>query len=223
MGEQPAHAVRALKEAGRQSVWLIHRPHEQPRTVKSWGVGPSMLIKLALGIAQPQRQIAGARLLADAGISTARVAGPWRLAWNGGPVVQLELDYVDGRSALDMARDATLREGDLRRASDAVGRLVAGMIAAGIFNRDMILANLVVDAHYQAWQIDTVGVRRAGRRAIAAARMLERLGVQLPVMKERLRPAAWMPGLRRILSSLPKPDRAEAIRWLQEHRRRRSG
>ncbi len=223
MGEQPAHAVRALKEAGRQSVWLIHRPHEQPRTVKSWGVGPAMLVKLALGIAQPQRQVAGARLLADAGIKTARLAGPWRLAWNGGPMVQLELDYVEGRSALDMARDAALREGDLRRASDAVGRLVAGMIAAGLFNRDMILANLVVDAHHQAWQIDTVGVRREGRRAVAAARMLERLGVQLPVMKERLGPAAWMPGLRRILSSLSKPDREEAIRWLQEHRRRRSG
>ena len=61
-------------------------------------------------------------------------------------MVQLELDYVDGRSALEMARDASLRKGDLRRASDAVGRLVAGMIAAGLFNRDMILANLVIDA-----------------------------------------------------------------------------
>jgi hypothetical protein len=49
--------------------------------------------------------------------------------------------------------------------------------------------------------------------------MLERLGVQLPVMKERLVPAAWLPGLRQILGALAKPDRKAAIRWLQAHRR----
>src|SRR5262245_41150249 len=117
MGDPPAHAVRTLKDAGRRSVWLIHRPQEQRRTLKRWGLGPFMLLKLALGIAQPQRQAAGARHLEKAGIDTARVAGRWRLAWNRGPLVELELEYVEGRSALDMARDRGLAEGDLRRAS----------------------------------------------------------------------------------------------------------
>jgi hypothetical protein len=223
MGDLPAHAVRPLKEAGRRSVWLIQRPSQAPRTLKRWGLGPGMLVKLALGIAQPQRQVAGARLLAGAGIPTPRLAGGWRVRWRKGPVVELEIDYVEGRSALDLARDPGLRGAELRRVSEAVGRLAASMVSAGLFNRDMILANLVIDEQHQAWQIDTVDVRRAGDRAQAAARLIERLSIQLPVMRDRLVHAAWMPGLRRILRALTDADRARAIRWLRAHRRRRSG
>jgi hypothetical protein len=217
----PAHAVRRLKDAGRQSVWLIRRPGEQPRTLKSWPLTPVLLLKLALGIAQPQRQVRGASRVAGAGVPTAKVCG-WRLAW-GRPRVEIELLWVPGRSAFDLVSPASLSAADRRRASAAVGRVVAGLVAAGLFNRDLKLSNLVVDfsaGRPEVWLIDTVGIRRLRRPAAEIARMLERLAVQPAECGIALSPSAWMPAMRHALGGLSAATRRAVVRRLQAHRRR---
>jgi hypothetical protein len=179
--------VRRLKDAGRQSVWLIQRPGEQPRTLKSWPLTPLLLVKLALGIAQPQRQLRGARRVARAGIPTAEVcclklawgrprpAGPRKLRGHGRPQVEIELGWVEGSSAYDLVSSGSLSPSDRRRTSAAVGRVVAKLVEAGLFNRDLKLSNLIVDfsaGRADVWLIDTVGIRRlrAARRAARPGR-----------------------------------------------------
>ncbi len=222
MVSTPAHAVRQLKESGEHPVWLVQRPGEAPRTLKTWSVTPTMCLKLVLGIAQPQRQIAGARRLERAGLRTPAIPAGWRFARRGRPVVEMELAFVEGLSALEAIRDRTLDGPYRRAASAAVGEVVAEMIEAGIFNRDMKLANLILCDGGQAtevWQIDTVGVRSTRRRVKETARMLERLGVQLALIGSRLDSAVWVPAVRHALRGLDLDDRREVVRRLKAHRR----
>jgi hypothetical protein len=217
----PAHAVRRLKDAGRHSVWLVHRPGEQPRTLKTWPLTLRLLVKLALGIAQPQRQISGASRLARAGIPTAEVCCR-RVAW-GRRQVEIELGWVEGSSAYDLVSSGSLGPADLRRASAAVGRAVARLIEAGLFNRDVKLSNLVVGSTAdgpEVWLIDTVDIRRLRRPAVEIARMLERLAVQPARGGIVLTPPVWMPAMRHALRGLPGPMRRAVVRRLQTHRRR---
>jgi len=219
----PAHAVRRLKESGEHPVWLVQRPGEAPRTLKTWSVTPAMCVKLALGIAQPQRQIAGARRLERAGLRTPAIPGGWRFARRERRVVEMELAFVEGLSALEAIGDRTLAGPYRRAASAAVGEVVAGMVEAGLFNRDMKLANLILADRGEktdVWQIDTVGVRTTRRRVKETARMLERLGVQLSIMGPRPDPAVWVPAFRHALRGLDIEDRREVVRRLQAHRRR---
>jgi hypothetical protein len=246
----PAHAVRRLKDAGRQSVWLVHRPGEQPRTLKTWPLTPLLLVKLALGIAQPQRQLRGARRLARAGIPTAEVYG-MRVAWSRPgpgwprkqrgprspqgcrdrsehgrsrrPQVEIELAWVEGGSAYDLVSSESLSVSDRRRASAAVGRAVARLIEAGLFNRDVKLSNLVVGSTGQrpeVWLIDTVDIRRLRRPAVEIARMLERLAVQPARSGIALTRPSWVPAMRHALRGLPGATRRAVVRQLQAHRRR---
>lgn len=215
MPSTPTHALRPLKEAGRQTVWLIQRPGEQQRTLKTWVLTPWLAFKLLLGIAQPQRQTAGARLTQRAGVRTAPVMGSWRPAWRGRPVIELELGFVPGRSAQEVARDPGLSDREQRRGSAAIGRLAALLLAAGLLNRDFKLNNVIIDDAGEPWMIDTVGVRRSYRPEAAAARMLERLSLQLP---RPVRTAAWVPGMRHALRGLPARSRREVVRRLRQHR-----
>ncbi len=216
---EPAHAVRKLKAAGEHPVWLVHRPGEEPRTLKAWSLTPVRLLQLFLGFAQPQRQIASAGRLDRAGIRTPAMCGRWRFARRGRPVIELEHVYVEGRSALELARDETLGPGEVRRVSEAVGDVVAAMVTAGLVSRDFKLANLIVSETGDVWLIDTVAIR-AGRSSRAVARTLERLGVQVPVMGSRLSPAAWFPALRRAMGAIPAHRRRAVARSLRAHRRR---
>jgi hypothetical protein len=264
--------VRRLKDAGRQSVWLIQRPGEQPRTLKSWPLTPLLLVKLALGIAQPQRQLRGARRVARAGIQTPEVCR-FRMAWaeqgghgrprpggppeqgghgrprpggppeQGGPRspegcthkgehgrsgrpqprIEIELAWAPGFSALELVSSASLSEADRRRASAAVGRLVARLVEANLFNRDLKLSNVVVDVSAgrpDVWLIDTVGVRRLRRPAVQIARMLERLAVQPARGGVALTPPVWMPAMRHALGGLAAATRRAVVRRLQAHRQR---
>ncbi|MHC4211047.1 MAG: BUD32 family EKC/KEOPS complex subunit [Planctomycetota bacterium] len=235
MSTPPAHAVRRLKDAGRQSVWLIQRPGEQPRTLKSWPLTPLLLVKLALGIAQPQRQLRGARRVARAGIPTAEVcclklawgrprpAGPRKLRGHGRPQVEIELGWVEGSSAYDLVSSGSLSPSDRRRTSAAVGRVVAKLVEAGLFNRDLKLSNLIVDfsaGRADVWLIDTVGIRRLRRPEPEIARMLERLAVQPARGGIALTPPVWMPAMRHALGGLAAVTRRAVVRRLQAHRQR---
>ena len=177
---QPAHAVRCLKAAGARSVWLVHRPGEVPRTVKGWPMTPSLALKWVLGQSQPQRHVRLARRLAGAGVATPRVAGgPRWVRRHGSVLLELELEHVPGRTALEV-----LRAGDplaVRHAAEAVATMLRRLIAARLFNRDLKLSNIVVAAApggWEAWLLDPVGVRTMGDVRGQTARMLERLEVE---------------------------------------------
>jgi len=214
----PAHAVRQLKEHGEHPVWLVHRPGEEPRTLKTWSLTPIRLVQLGGGFARPQRQIAGARRLGRAGVRTPAICGSWRYARRDGLVVELDHVYVEGRSAWELAKDPHTPRQDIRRISRGLGDVVAAMVAADLLNKDFKLNNVIVAADGVIWIIDTDGVRRIRSRVQGAARMLERLGVQLPIMGDRVCPAAWMPAMRRALRPLSRQQRQEVVQLLRAHR-----
>lgn len=217
MATAPPHAVRQLKTLGEHPVWLVHRPGETPRTLKTWTVTPLRLLQLAIGTARPQRQIAGSKRLERAGVRTPAIRGGWRFARRR-RLIELEHDFVEGRSAWDLAKDEGTPSEEIRRVSAAAGDVVVAMLAAGLLNKDLKLNNLIVAADGRVWIIDTDGVRRSGQRVTDAARMLERLGVQLTIMGSRVGPEVWFPAVRRVLRSLPRQERREVVRSLRAHR-----
>ncbi len=224
MPKPPAHAVKCLKSAGLNSVWLIHRPGEGPRTLKAWPVTIELLLKIVLGIAQPQRQIRGAKQLARAAVDPATVCGSWRLVRRDRrSFIQLELDYVPGPSALEALREGNLSEVERRRAATAVGRIVAKLAVAGLFHRDLTLTNLIVKETSEPAQIcvvDTVGVRRIRRPVPEIARMLERLVVQPDFNRIPVPRMVWMPLLLAAMRPLAPTTRQAVFRTLKQHRRR---
>lgn len=227
MDNPPPHAIECLKAAGRQSVWLIGRPGEEPRTLKTWPLSPALALKLLLGIAQPQRQIRATKRLTRAGLNAAPVIGRWKIILQQRiPVVQLELKFVPGRSAFELAPPRSLSDPERRRAATSIGRTVAQLTAAKLFHRDLKLSNLIIDATYprnEVWLIDTVGVRPMRRGATQIARMLERLAVQLTVSGDRLPAVVWMPVILHALRPLPVRTRRAVVQRLKQHRSRRSG
>ena len=224
MPKPPAHAVKCLKSAGLNSVWLIHRPGEEPRTLKTWPVTIELLFKIVLGIAQPQRQIRGAKRLARAGVDPATVCGSWRFVRRDRrSFVQLELDYVPGPSALEALCEQNLSQAEQRWAAAAVGRIVAKLAVAGLFHRDLTLTNLIVKEASEPAQIcvvDTVGVRRIRRPVPEIARMLERLGVQPDFNRIPVPRTVWMPLLLAAMRPLAPTTRQAVLRTLKRHRRR---
>ena len=200
-------------------MWLVPRPGEEPRTLKTWSVTPIRLVQLGGGFARPQRQIAGARRLRRAGVRTPAICGSWRYARRDGLVIELDHVYVEGRSALELAKDPDTPREDIRRISRGLGDIVAAMVAADLLNKDFKLNNVIVAADGVIWIIDTDGVRRVRSRVVGATRMLERLGVQLPIMGDRVSPAAWLPAIRRGLRPLTRQQRREVVRLLRAHRR----
>ncbi len=223
VSKPPPHAVKCLKSAGINSVWLIHRPGEERRTLKSWPVTPGLLVKLMLGIAQPQRQVRGAKCVARAGVDPATVCRPWRFARREGRLlIELELDYVPGPSALDALNEQKFSEAEVRCTAAAIGQIVAKLTVAGLFHRDLTLSNLIVKSASEPAQIrviDTVGVRRIRRPVPEIARMLERLGVQLSISQIPAPPAAWMPLMLEAMRPLAPKTRQAVLRSLKQHRR----
>ena len=224
MPKPPAHAVKCLKSAGLNSVWLIHRPGEGSRTLKTWPVTIELLFKIVLGIAQPQRQILGAKRLARAGVDPATVCGSWRFVRRDRrSFIQLELDYVPGPSALEALREQNLSQAERRWAAAAVGRIVAKLAVAGLFHRDLTLTNLIVKETSEPAQIcvvDTVGVRRIRRPVPEIARMLERLMVQPDFNRIPVPRTVWMPLLLAAMRPLAPTTRQAVLRTLRRHRPR---
>ena len=221
---QPAHSVQCLKASGPSRVWLIRRPGQALRVLKLWTLTPWLAIKLALGIAQPQRQLRGARMLHEAGILSPRVMRGMHLLWSGmAPVIGIELDCQPGITALE-AVEQSLRAPIGPRLAAECGRLVARLIDLRLFNRDLKLSNLIVAEHPDRapmiWIIDPVGVRRMRRPTLEAARMIERLAIEpwergIPVPR-----ALWFSALREALRGLTREDRRAVTSRLRAHRRR---
>ncbi len=220
MFKRPDYAVRGLKPAGSRSVWLIQRPGEALRTVKSWPLTPLMVLKMLLWQGQPQRQLRGARTLARLLINTPQPIGRWRVRRDGWRLlVQIELRFVPGRSALEMLHEGEVNEQLGRRCGQQIGRIVRTLAGAGVLHRDLKLNNIVIaqpQAQPVVWVLDTVGVRPKMDRCRALLRMFDRLLVQAtdqPVTKRRW---AWAPLLREALADLSRLQRRAVLRQLRE-------
>lgn len=220
MVSPPSYAVRCLKQAGARSAWLVEPPGQSQRTVKSWPLTPLMALKMLLCQAQPQRQLRGARTLARLLINTPQPIGRWRVRRDGWRLlVQIELRFVPGRSALEMLHDGEVNEQLGRRCGQQIGRIVRTLAGAGVLHRDLKLNNIVIaqpQAQPVVWILDTVGVRPMMDRCRALLRMFDRLLVQAtdqPVTKQRW---AWAPLLREALADLSRPQRRAVLRQLRE-------
>ncbi len=218
--------MRCLKRAGPSRVWLIERPGQARRTLKTWPLTPLLALKLLFGQAQPQRQLRGARRLARLKINTPEPLGPLRLRRSGRWwQAAIELAFVPGRSALEIVRDGEVDGGLARRCGRQLGRAVRALAEAGLVHRDLKLNNVLVagsGTEPVVWILDSVGVRRTLDRRRALVRMLERLYLQAsdqPAGKQR---RAWAPVLRAALAGLPAPERRAAVYMLLSYISRRS-
>jgi serine/threonine protein kinase len=220
MSVPPPGAIECLKSAGLRSVWLRQRDGRRT-VVKAWPLGPITVIKLALGISQPQRHRRGTRATADAGVPTPAIVGGVRLARRGlVPVVELEHEYADGDEALDLLERDTLTEEEHRGVARACGRIVDAYRRAQLLHRDLKLANLVVDPSRRSVSVvDTLGVRRTGDVAMSVARMLERLWVQIDQGSMGVHRETRVAALRAALRPLSRSDRRAAFRRLRAYRR----
>jgi serine/threonine protein kinase len=222
--QQPAHAIRCLKSDGLHNVWLIEKPGRALRTLKTWPLGPLTVIKLLLGIAQPQRQMRGMRKLRRVGVRTPQCFGSWHVKMIGmRPVVQIELEFAPGTAAADLIAPRSVHDqlGDelLVRSARLVGRAVAAMAAGGVFHRDLKPSNIVLDARNPqqpiVWVIDTVGVRAMRRRINEIERMLERLTCQPVTLEQPALRAVAIATLRAALRPLHPKDRRAVLSRLR--------
>ena len=217
----PPHAVRCLKEAGRRSVWLIQRPGEGSRTLKTWPLTPTIALKLLLGLAQPQRQIRGAERLAKLGIRTPSPVGRWRfLRLKIGLSLALELDYIPGRLALDVLTEGRIDPAVGRPLAAEIGAAVRLLAEAKLLHRDLKLSNIVIAEEGDRRSIcvlDPVGVRPMFDRLEALLRMFDRLRVEPAEMGIDIPRWAWAAVLRETVRGLPRADRRAVIRRLKSH------
>lgn len=185
--DQPDHAKTCLKSYGLHSVWLVQPGSGPPRILKVWPLGLWTAMKIAMGIAQPQRQIRGLERLRRIGVRTPACIGSWRIGRRGlRPMIVLELEYAPGHSAWELICNAPdsprVDRHSLVRAAREVGAAVVAMANGKVFHRDLkpsnVVLNLADPQQPEAWIIDTVGVRRMRRRAVEIERMLERLAIQ---------------------------------------------
>lgn len=219
MTTSPAYAVRRLKTEGRRSVWLTRRPDGELRTVKVWPVRLEMVLKLLTGGAQPQRQRRAAEQLLRAGIRTPRPLG-LSLAWRSGPAVELELEFVPGRSALTMLnemRREPIEPARRRHLAESIGAIVRNLAAGGLFNRDLKLENVIIDEQDppEVWVIDPVGVRALREPTAEIARMLERLAVQPVELGLPIPMPVILAVARRALAGLSSSERQRVFAQLR--------
>ncbi len=230
-GCRPDHALDCLKEDGPRSVWLVQRPGQAPRTVKTWPLGFVTLAKLVLGIAPVQRQVRGQRWLAAASIQSPPPSHRWRVVRRRRRLaIELDLEFVPGRSALELVKDPTAIA-DLsvvRSVAATLGQLVARMTEARLFNRDLKLSNIIVaeqaaPSEPAVWLIDPVGVGRMRRPIRQIERMLERLSVEPVSLSLPLPREAVFNVLLNALRPLPATRRRAVVRRLRARLQRESG
>ncbi len=202
-------------------------------------------MKLVLGRAQVQRQIAGTRVLQRLGIQTPPCRRRWRMSRSEeGWQISLELEYIPGCTALDFLRHAQLTPEVWRLLGHQVGRIVRKVAEAGYKHRDLKLSNFVIspengispddemvseadnlDRVIQAqswtiWVLDQVGVRRVLKRDAACIRMLDRLLVEPEEHAIPIPRAAWVAVLRELFTNLPRNRRRALFQQLRARRQR---
>ncbi len=220
--DAPPHTQACLKREGRRASFLVHPPGSPPHTLKRWPLTPAMALKLALGIAQPQRLVRGARRLDRVGIPTARPVSPWRIVRRPtGWTIEVELEYLPGRSALKWLQDDSLTPAQRRQTARRLGKLVANLAQAGVLHRDCKPSNVIInqtEVESDVALIDTVAIRTGVPPALAVADMLAHLAYIPPCFMPFLTPDLIKAVLRAALRRLPPQSRREALRRLRQAR-----
>lgn len=187
-GREPACPLTLATGAGELQVqaWLRVLPGQRYVGVAQWQ-GRRVLAKLLVGAraaAHFQRELSGARLLAEQGLSTPALLAEGIAAGEGG---WLLFDYLEGAQSLWDAWRAVEREPLLSDAQQAVlGEALGGiaqMHAKGLWQSDLHLDNLLRQGG-QLFVIDGGGVQgETPRQPLSRSKVLENLGVffaQLP-------------------------------------------
>ena len=203
MSFEPPHAIQCLKEQGRTSVWLISLPNGTKQVLKQWPMTPWFVIKLLLGVTQPQRQCRGTRRLIKAGVLTsdlprmAFVRDGFRLQ------ITLSMNYIQGTPCLDLLQENAIDDSKARHLGRALGNAVQRISDAGLFNRDIKLSNIVISQGQQpdVFIIDPVGIRRSHNKEVERDRMIERIGCELVGTSIRVPKSGWMTLIRSALRS----------------------
>lgn len=217
---EPAHAVRCLKSHQGHSVWLTHPPGSALRTRKVWPISLWILLKCVFGIAQPQRQVRGAKRLRAAGLATPAILQPLRIDFRS-RILSLELAHAEGQTALQALLDGQLSVQQMMACAAAIGALVPRIADAKLFNRDLKLSNLIVfeeDDGWLVWLIDPVGVRLQRNRTEELTRMLHRLASEPEVMSIAIPGAVRVALMHSALTPMSRAERREVLRRLREHR-----
>jgi len=119
------------------------------------------------------KQIRGAALLRRGGEDFGKPVCFARAAAPDGRVHWLALRRVPGEDCIHaLARVGERSVYDQHFIAEQLGLLVRNLRAAGLFNRDLKLSNIVLRPDKQLAMIDTVGVRRASRSERLRRRML---------------------------------------------------
>ncbi len=172
----PLGTIRTLKREGGRGVYLVRLPDGDHELVKRWPLSPWTLFKCLLGIAQPQRQLRGARRLLAAGIATPRPRGGVRLTTRGGTSLEIRLEWVEGQSLLE--RLLVTDDAERSRLGASMSELLQRIEAARLFHRDGKLSNFVVTPHGAIVAIDPVGVRRSRDARRERERAIEALACE---------------------------------------------
>ena len=140
--------------------------------------------------------------------------GSWRFERTGWWwSIRLELVFVEGRSAYELARrtddDVTFGRVAARR----IGEVVQRLAAAGVMHRDLKLENVLIagpDDDPRIWILDPIGVRTIRNRPEATVRMLDRIYIEVC---DRVIPRwARIPLVRAAVEGLPRPERRAVLR-----------
>ena len=154
--------------------------------IKAWSLVTSGdKVKALFGGSRAERHWMGAERLVAAGVPTAK---PWAMVVdNRGdfPTVLLAIPWIEGPTVLEMMarRESVI---SLYEMGDAVGRGMAGLTRAGLYNRDHKPSNLIaVRGHPPtAAVIDCVAIKKAkdtdGLARMFASLLIEPMGVGKP-------------------------------------------
>ncbi|MDG2055324.1 MAG: hypothetical protein P8J86_11530 [Phycisphaerales bacterium] len=203
MSFDPPHAIQCLKEQGRTSVWLISLPDGTKQVLKQWPMTPWFVIKLLLGITQPQRQCRGTRRLIKAGVLTSNLPRMSCVRHGFSLRMTLKMNYIQGTPCLDLLQEDAIDDSKARHLGRSLGNAVQRISDAGFFNRDIKLSNIVIGQGQQpdVFIIDPVGIRHSRNKEVERDRMIERIGCELVGTSIRVPKSGWMPLIRAALRS----------------------
>ncbi|MHC4908145.1 MAG: BUD32 family EKC/KEOPS complex subunit [Planctomycetota bacterium] len=225
----PPYSTQCLKRDGRRCVWRVDAPGRPPSVMKVWPLQVGLVLKMLLGLAQPQRLRRDAELLLAAGLPTPPVDRRWTIGRdNDGRVLGLTMPWIPGVSGLE----ALKRSADpsmlprVREAATQAGSIVAAHAGAGVVNRDLKLTNLIVDgldggttAAVHVSVIDP-DLRRARSRPAAIARMLERLNIEPADFGVSVPWSVHRAAVRAATCDRGRADRRAVLRMLRSRRPR---
>lgn len=185
--------ARILKRDG---AFIVYRARllERDVVIKLWPMTPKARLQALFANTRSLRHWRGAARLRKCGIPTAWTWAALRGTLDGRPAECLVMEALRGRTALQHLADNNLTIREQHAVAEAIGRQIAQLAAAMLFNRDHKPSNLIVTdtapGSAAVAVIDCVDIRRGQFRPdrMMAMLLIEALGVGLrPRLAIRMR------------------------------------